>query len=127
LAVDASFFHHPNKVEDLDVLFADNVQQTQLSLAQTAQALYAAQSASVKVRVGLLHPDWDEDAIDEEVALIQAENGITVPDPTAGPNEADIQQAVEGGGAGGAVAGAKIDPLKPKGPKVRGFHGQFGA
>lgn len=120
LAVDAAFFHQPNVVDDLDVLFADNVQQTQLSLAQTAQALYAAQSASVKVRVSMLHPDWDEDAIDEEVDLIRAENGLDLPDPTASP---EFEHAVEGGGAGGAVAGDKIDPLKPK---VRGFHGQFG-
>ena len=120
LAVDAAFFNQPNVVDDLDVLFADNVQQTQLSLAQTAQALYAAQSASVKVRVTMLHPDWDEDAIDEEVALIQAENGLLVPDPTASP---EFETMVEGGGAGGAVAGNKLAPLKPK---VRGFHGQFG-
>lgn len=63
------------------VVFGDAVQEAPLTLAQTALALDQARSSSTKVRVQLLHPDWDETSVDEEVALILEERGTAAPDP----------------------------------------------
>jgi hypothetical protein len=78
LAVDQALFGTPNDFVDVNVAFPDAVQESQLSLAQTVQSLYAAQAASTEVRVGIMHPDWDEDDIKAEVALIQKENASPV-------------------------------------------------
>jgi A118 family predicted phage portal protein len=85
LAVDRAIFGTANVFTEVEVKFADGVQETQLSLAETALAMFQAQSASTAVRVGLLHPDWDDDDIDAEVALINAENAIG-PDPMVPPD-----------------------------------------
>lgn len=70
---------------DIDVVFADAVQESQLSIAQTVQLLRAADAASDEVIVGMVHPDWDQDKILEEVALItaarEAAKPPTLPDP----------------------------------------------
>lgn len=71
---------------DLGVEFGRGVQDSPLSLANTVQALRNAESASIATRVRMLHPDWDADAVDAEVALIASETGTgaPVPDPGAG-------------------------------------------
>lgn len=61
--------------------FADTVQDSALSMAQTVQALQVAQSASIETRVRMVHPDWDEPAVEAEVAAIQAEVGQPLADP----------------------------------------------
>ncbi|MBN9208150.1 MAG: phage portal protein [Microbacterium ginsengisoli] len=95
LAVDRVFFNHPNPTEGVQVEFSDGVQESQLRLAQTVQALYASESASVEERVSMLHPDWDETQIGEEVAKIKAEFAHTLPDPTMNPfGQADGAAAV---------------------------------
>lgn len=81
LAVNKAIFHQDVTVELPDVLFADGVQDSQLVLAQTALALDQAEAASKKTLVGMIHPDWDEDQVNAEVALIKADQP-TVPDPT---------------------------------------------
>ncbi|HEY2642303.1 MAG TPA: phage portal protein [Galbitalea sp.] len=73
LEVDNAFFGGKNIVTDLTVEFTDGVQETQLALAQTVAALFAAESASLVERVSILHPEWDEDQIAAEVKLIQTE------------------------------------------------------
>lgn len=73
LALDNAFFNGQNSADDLIVEFADGVQESQLRLAQTAQALYASESASVHERVTMLHPDWDEKQIGDEVKAIEKE------------------------------------------------------
>jgi hypothetical protein len=42
-------------------------------LAETASLMKSAESASTRVRVQLLHPDWDDTQIDQEVEIIQSE------------------------------------------------------
>jgi hypothetical protein len=37
-------------------------------------------AVSTKTKVKMIHPDWDEEAIAAEVALVQAESGAMVPD-----------------------------------------------
>lgn len=73
LAVDRDFFNHPNNTSGLTVEFSDGVQESQLRLAQTVQALYASESASIEERVSIMHPDWDETQISEEVTKIKTE------------------------------------------------------
>jgi hypothetical protein len=73
LAVDRDFFGHKNVWTDLEVEFSDGVQESQLKLGQLVQALYVAEAASIRERVSIMHPDWQDDQIAREVALIQEE------------------------------------------------------
>jgi hypothetical protein len=79
LAVDQALFGTPLTVQAPDVLFPDGVQESALSIAQTVQALRAADAASDKVIVGMVHPDWDEDDVEEEVGLIVAARQLALP------------------------------------------------
>lgn len=75
-----------------DVVFAPVSQADPEKLARTAQLLDAARAASRKEIVRSLHPDWDEQDIDDEVALIMQEMGTPAPDPatfTGDPVETD--------------------------------------
>ncbi len=68
---------------------------TEQDLRETASALNLinlARAASARTRVKILHPDWDDAEVDEEAALILAEEGTAVGDPTGGappPDEDD--------------------------------------
>jgi len=74
------------------VEFAASVSPTLAEIASSVQALNAAQAASVETRVKMVHPDWADTQIQEEVARIQAENAMTTPtinlDPMTDPNAA---------------------------------------
>jgi len=48
-------------------------------LAETANLMKQAQAASLKVRVQLLHPDWTDREVEEEVALIEEESSVVDP------------------------------------------------
>ncbi|MCP3799755.1 phage portal protein [Allokutzneria sp. A3M-2-11 16] len=61
--------------------FGDQAQPDPAELARTAQTLLAAEAASTDVRVRMVHPEWDDDQVDAEVARILAETGRAVPDP----------------------------------------------
>ncbi|MFE5777087.1 phage portal protein [Brachybacterium sp. NPDC056505] len=65
----------------VSVQFGDSVQESMEALARTAQLLAQAQAASVKTRVQMVHPDWSDPEVDEEVARIQEEAGEPAPDP----------------------------------------------
>lgn len=80
LAVDQAIFGGPGTGE-VEVSFADGVEESTLVLAQTAQALRTAEAASTEVLVAMIHPDWDETAVTAEVTKIMAEKPA-VPDPT---------------------------------------------
>jgi hypothetical protein len=82
-----------------DVAFADGVQDSPLSLAQTAQALKTAQAASTKTLVQLVHPDWDDTQVSDEVDLILSESGQSVPDPFASEGAGEAFTAVGSTGA----------------------------
>lgn len=84
LAIDG--VQYPNKggalVEELpDIEFVDVSQIDPEKNARTVQLMDAARAASTKVKVAALHPDWDEDDVDAEVADILREQGIEA-DPT---------------------------------------------
>lgn len=98
LSIDRDIFDQPNVWADIDVEFSDGVQESQLKLGQFVQALFASESASLRERVSILHPDWDDDQIDEEVDLIRAEFPNTH-EPIMPPDFGQIDQAGVNNGA----------------------------
>jgi hypothetical protein len=103
LEVDRDLFNHPNVTTDLDIEFSDGVQETQISLATTVQALFLAESASLHERVSILHPDWDEDAIAAEVELVRAEFAMQA-DPMVPPDFGNLAGDMTGGSTDGGPA-----------------------
>lgn len=83
LAIDNSFFQQHNDVTDIEIEFADGVQESQIKLGQFVQSLFNAQSASIEERVSILHGDWTEAQINAEADKIR-EEFATAPlmDPT---------------------------------------------
>jgi hypothetical protein len=81
LDVDAVVFRSGTRDVDVEVTFADADQVDPLVMAQTLQALFTAQSASIETRVRMMHPDWDEPKVKAEVGRIQDESSVSVPDP----------------------------------------------
>ena len=67
----------PDKGSDADdtvrVRFADNAANDLSSLAQTVSMMAGAQAISTEMMVEMLHPDWTQKAIGEEVARIKGE------------------------------------------------------
>jgi len=85
LAVDKAMFGSDVTPQRPTVTFTDSVQDSQITLAQTAQALRTAEAASTKTLVQMQHPDWPDDQIEAEVALIADERASSVPDPFGHP------------------------------------------
>ncbi|MBF8186330.1 phage portal protein [Nonomuraea sp. K274] len=83
LAIDREMFGTPVEPSRPRVQFGDSVSEDMLSLANTADVLRRAEAASTEVIVALLHPDWDETQVTEEVKRIKAERGSPVGDPLA--------------------------------------------
>ena len=79
LAVDQALFGSVVVPQLPDVVFPDGVQESAQAIATTVQLLKAAGVISDEVAVGMIHPDWDEDDIRAEVALIQAERQAALP------------------------------------------------
>ena len=66
--------------------FSDAFAADTATLAQTLTLLTSAQAASTEVKVKMLHPDWDEKQIKEEIARVVKEYaiGLTAADPAMG-------------------------------------------
>lgn len=102
LMIDATVFESKVEPARPNIEFGDSVSDDPASLAQTANLLAQAVAASVETKVRLVHQDWDDDQVREEVERIKEENGIgePVPDPFAlrppvdlgGPNEEQDQE-----------------------------------
>jgi A118 family predicted phage portal protein len=71
----------PGPIVDILPEFPAAAQPSLLEQAQSVQALFAAQSASAETRVRMLHPEWDDKQIDDEVTAIMDEFGASVTDP----------------------------------------------
>lgn len=67
-------------VDTVRMKFADGVGYDMSTMAATAQALFAAQSASASTRVRMQHPDWTETEVNEEVDKISKEFQIQTED-----------------------------------------------
>lgn len=81
LAVDKAVFGTPNVDAPVTVSFPDGVQESMLKLAQTVQTLFTGEAASKDQIVRILHPDWNDDQWDEEVAKLKVEYAQPVVDP----------------------------------------------
>jgi len=82
-----------------NVEFGDSVSETPETVARTLQLLHAAEAVSAETRVRMVHPDWDDIQVREEVARI-----ADAAPPT-----------VEVGPALGALAGNNPPPGDPQG------------
>jgi len=87
LAVDRVVFGTPNVDAPIWVEFPDSVQESMLRLAQTVQTLFVGEAASKDQIVRILHPGWNDDMWDEEVAKLKAEYAPSVTDPFSLPPE----------------------------------------
>ncbi|MCA1195122.1 phage portal protein [Saccharopolyspora sp. 6V] len=63
--------------------FAPRAQPDPQTLAATVETLHRAESASLDVRVRMVHPDWDDTEVAAEVQRIREESGAVEPDPAA--------------------------------------------
>lgn len=89
LAVDSLVFRSPVKVLRPEVEFAPIARDNPEALARTSQLLLAAEAASTRTRVATAHPDWDEERVADEVALIAGEQPAT-PNPDTGFTTDDL-------------------------------------
>lgn len=76
------------------VEFGDSVSEAPETVARTLQLLHAAEAVSVETRVRMVHPDWDDIQVREEVDRIRG----------------DQPAPVEVGGSLGALAGNNPPP-----------------
>jgi hypothetical protein len=84
LMVDAEVFGTTLEPARPDIEFGDSVSEDPRTLAETVDLLNRAQSASIETRVRILHPEWDDPRVAEEVAAIRAEQGI---EPVTAPED----------------------------------------
>lgn len=54
-------------------------EDTPRALAETAKLMKEAEASSIRVRVAVMHPDWDDSQIDDEVLEIQNESSVVDP------------------------------------------------
>ncbi len=100
LAMDAIMFGGPAELgQSVDVEFPPGVADAPEQVATTVNLLAQAQAASTRTKVAMVHPDWDDAAIDAEVLLIKADTEISVPDPIGGG------ESFGGGNDGGTPVG----------------------
>lgn len=87
IEVDAAVFGTGAQVwEQIEVEYTPASSPSQEELARTAQLLDQARAASTDTKVRLLHPSWDDDQVEGEVAAILSETGQgAVFDPFTAP------------------------------------------
>ncbi|PSJ29820.1 phage capsid protein [Streptosporangium nondiastaticum] len=81
LLLDQQMFTPSITPERPQTVFGDSVSEDATTLAQTLSLLQQAQAVSVDTKVRMLHPEWTESTVQEEVARILTETGAAVPDP----------------------------------------------
>lgn len=93
LALDKAVFTRELVLDgELTVEFADNTQPDMQTLADTLDKLERAGAVSTETKVRLLHPDWDDGQVAEEIARIREERGLITegePDAVLGDMETD--------------------------------------
>ncbi|WP_371795990.1 phage capsid protein [Streptomyces sp. NBC_01718] len=81
LQLDAALFGRRITPERPRVEFGDGVAESEQATATTLDLLNRAGAVSTGTKVKILHPDWDDTAVNAEVAAILAETGAAAPDP----------------------------------------------
>ncbi len=89
LAVDAAIFgQSPAPTETVTVDWPSMHQESDRQRAETVQLWEQARAASVDAKVRMLHPEWDDQRVDDEVAAINGEQAMPV--SIVGPTEQDF-------------------------------------
>ncbi len=90
--------------QPVDTVWQDDEKPEPRELAEVVELLNRAAAASTKTKVQLLHPDWDDAKVEEEVQAIRDEQGMSVPDigPLPGEEVADGRQAEQADAEGQA-------------------------
>ena len=83
LGIDAMLNRNPGVIPKAPIVveFRDAVAEPAAVTAATANLLAQAQAASTQTLVQLVHPEWSELEVAEEVARIQGQTGGLLPDP----------------------------------------------
>ncbi|MFF4751819.1 phage capsid protein [Streptomyces sp. NPDC001270] len=81
LQLDRSLFGSRITPERPSVEFGPGVAESQQSTATTLDLLNRAGAVSTATKVKVLHPEWDDAAVQTEVRAILAETGAAAPDP----------------------------------------------
>lgn len=81
LEVDAARFDSGITPARPSIEWPDGVSIDPEAQARTIQTLAAADAMSIRTRLAMLHPDWDDDQIRDEAAAIAAETGVGTIDP----------------------------------------------
>jgi A118 family predicted phage portal protein len=77
MMLDSSIFDSPVEAIEPDVEFGDSVSEDPESISRTLALLETARAISIHMKVKTLHPEWEKEEVDREVARIKAEQGIT--------------------------------------------------
>lgn len=81
LQLDARLFGSKITPERPRVEFGDGVAESEQQTATTLDLLNRAEAVSTATKVRILHPDWDDTAVQAEADAILAETGARAPDP----------------------------------------------
>lgn len=106
--LDAKLF--PGAGSDTDdqvkVRFADSMSNDLSTMSSALQMLNSAAAVSTELKIQMLHPDWTQKQVAEEVERVKRENGLAMDEPDAGlgdfhtptqPVEDDQQEGESGG------------------------------
>lgn len=79
---------YPSQASDphdtVTVTFADNTANDLSAMSAAVEMINRATAASLATKVQMLHPDWNQRQLDDEVKRIRVEQGIAVDDPAMG-------------------------------------------
>ena len=79
--IDNASLLSPSRYEPqpVTVTMSDSIIETQVEMSETVRNLSMADAASTKIKVLMMHPDWTDEQVDEEVERIMREKGTLVP------------------------------------------------
>jgi hypothetical protein len=80
LIIDRNVFGSGVVIERPSIEFQDGMSFDLETTAKSVEMIYRAQAASAEVRVRMLHPDWNQPQVEEEVGKIMMEAGMAEPD-----------------------------------------------
>ncbi|MFA9432933.1 capsid protein [Egicoccus sp. AB-alg2] len=82
LVLDRDVYGSPVEPDRPAIRWGDSLVDDPQEQATTVEMLRRAQAASIRTRVQMVQPELEGQALEDEVARIQAEEGVTVTDPT---------------------------------------------
>ncbi|MBA9003745.1 phage portal protein [Thermomonospora cellulosilytica] len=77
--VDKAVFGHGYTPERPDVDMGDGATESPRQIAETLELLHRAEAASIETKVRMLHPDWDDVRVRQEVDGIRQDSGMFDP------------------------------------------------